>query len=524
LKQRVEESIPTSVFDTENADQEMQASYGAPEAEYKPAFLYVERGPGQGQLLEVKQGSVVVGRASVSDLRIQHPSISRRHAQIKRVGEQFFVKDLGSQNGTFVNKQRIATEVEMKVGDSIALGNALVRLRGPMTRTEKAAQQAQVQQAQAPAPKPAAQKQALAPPPPPAQERDPIRPPQARDPIRPPKERDPIRPPKERISTAVVARPSAPTLPPVQNSNALKLAVFAGAIGFGLAGALAFALVRAMSPAAAPVDKAPVVAAAASASDRDRQIEEAIARKMQEQKAQAAPSTPAPVPTAAPTVDDGAAVVVKAMAEPRGPTVTPAPRAAAAPSPRVAAAARPGKPAVDDDEEETPKAGGAKRTQILAAYEKGNAEGSLEAAKKAGDRDLAAKLTQFLQVYDAANDAMVSNNGTSAITNFTKALKLDEELSSGWGKYGSEIRKQLSSLYVLVGMQFASQGESDKAKKAFEASLKYDGSNARAKAQLEKLGGGAKASPDDAFGDDAAPRKVVKPAKKAQSIDDAFGD
>ncbi len=102
---KVEEHIPTSVFDTE-ADQEMQAEYGVTGAEYKPAFLYVERVPGAGQLLEVKQGTVIVGRASVSDLRLQHPSISRRHTQFKRVGEQFFVKDLGSQNGTFVNKQR----------------------------------------------------------------------------------------------------------------------------------------------------------------------------------------------------------------------------------------------------------------------------------------------------------------------------------------------------------------------------------------------------------------------------------
>ena len=70
---KVEEHIPTSIFDTE-ADQEMQAEYGVQGSEQKPAFLYVERGPGAGQLLEVKQGTVVVGRASVSDLRLQHPS------------------------------------------------------------------------------------------------------------------------------------------------------------------------------------------------------------------------------------------------------------------------------------------------------------------------------------------------------------------------------------------------------------------------------------------------------------------
>ena len=117
MVKRAEEAIPTSIFDTEKHDREMQAQYGAGQNAYKPAFLYVERGPGQGQLLEVKQGTLVIGRASVSELRLQHPSISRRHTQIRRVGEQFFVKDLGSQNGTFVNKTRIAAETEARPGD-----------------------------------------------------------------------------------------------------------------------------------------------------------------------------------------------------------------------------------------------------------------------------------------------------------------------------------------------------------------------------------------------------------------------
>ena len=137
MVKRAEEAIPTSIFDTEKHDREMQAQYGGGATSYKPAFLYVERGPGQGQLLEVKQGTLVIGRASVSELRLQHPSISRRHTQIRRVGEQFFVKDLGSQNGTFVNKTRIASETEAKPGDSITLGNAMLRLRGPLAKGEK---------------------------------------------------------------------------------------------------------------------------------------------------------------------------------------------------------------------------------------------------------------------------------------------------------------------------------------------------------------------------------------------------
>lgn len=503
---KVEEHIPTSVFDTE-ADQEMQAEYGVQGSDQKPAFLYVERGPGAGQLIEVKQGTVVVGRASVSDLRLQHPSISRRHTQIKRVGEQFFVKDLGSQNGTFVNKQRIATEVEVKPGDSIAMGNALLRLRGPLAKGEKLPHQAPTN--------------------PPSQ------------PSLPEVEREsektlsgaaafdkvfekPVENPKSkaaRISTAVVARPEGSEKAP--SSTALKIAVFAGAVGFSLAAVLAFALVKTMSSG----DKSPtVVAKADDKSERQRLIDEAIARKMAERASQKDGE-----PAAAAAEDEVQMDDVTVREQPKAPSVAKAPSVTAAPRPLVASAPKKATAkSTDDDEEETTPAkgaGGAKRTTILAPYEKGNAEASLDLAKKAGDKDLTDKLSKFIAAYDAANDAMMSNNGSAAIANFQKALALDEQLSSGWGKYGAEIRRQLANLYVLVGLAFVNNGDNDKAKQAFQGALKHDPNNARAKAQLAKLSPAAAAkSADDAFDDEPAAKPTSKKAPAKTSIDDAFGD
>lgn len=479
---KVEEHIPTSIFDTE-ADQEMQAEYGVQGAEQKPAFLYVERGPGAGQLLEVKQGAVVVGRASVSDLRLQHPSISRRHTQIKRVGEQFFVKDLGSQNGTFVNKQRIGTEVEVKSGDSIAMGNALLRLRGPLAKGEKLPGQ----------PSPPAGKL--------KEKERPVAPEKAG---------------KSRISTAVVVRPdSAPSV------TALKIAVFAGAVGFSLAAVLAFALVKTMSG-----DKSTATSAAAEKvaekSDKSKLIDEAIKRKMAEAPAAiAVAARPSGQEEEEEIVSDDAVTIKE---QPRAPSVVKAPVVSAAP--RVAAAPRkaPAKVAAEEEEDEArANGGGNRRVQVLAAYEKGNAEASLDAAKKAGDRELADKLSRFIAAYDAANDAMMSNNGSAAIANFQKALQFDEGLSSGWGKYGAEIRRQLSNLYVLVGLQFVSNGDSEKAKQAFQGALKHDPNNQRAKAQVAKLMPPAAKSADDAFEDEPAGKPSSK-KKAATTIDDAFGD
>ncbi|OJH39608.1 FHA domain-containing protein [Cystobacter ferrugineus] len=115
-------------------DREFPARFSSGEYEdpgHERACLYVERGPGTGQLVPIKQGVLLLGRASSSDLRLQHPSISRRHAQLTRLGNRLLLKDVGSQNGTYVNRVRLTGECELRSGDEIALGNALLRVRGP---------------------------------------------------------------------------------------------------------------------------------------------------------------------------------------------------------------------------------------------------------------------------------------------------------------------------------------------------------------------------------------------------------
>src|SRR3954469_23061213 len=102
---------------------------------FQPAFLYVERGPGMGQLSPIKQGVTLIGRASTATLRLQHPSISRKHAEVSRRAERFFIKDLGSQNGTYINGVRIEKESELFAGDEIVVGTAQLRLRAQGAQT-----------------------------------------------------------------------------------------------------------------------------------------------------------------------------------------------------------------------------------------------------------------------------------------------------------------------------------------------------------------------------------------------------
>jgi hypothetical protein len=92
-------------------------------------FLYAERGPGAGQLLPIAPGTLVLGRSSSADLRLPHASISRRHARLQRRGERFFLEDLGSQNGTYIDDERLSSECEVLPGQRIHIGPAVLRLR-----------------------------------------------------------------------------------------------------------------------------------------------------------------------------------------------------------------------------------------------------------------------------------------------------------------------------------------------------------------------------------------------------------
>lgn len=94
-------------------------------------FLYAEHGPGTGQLLPVSEGALILGRSSSCDLRLPHASISRRHARLTRRGERLFLEDLGSQNGTFLDDERLAGPSELQVGQRIHIGPAVLRLRMP---------------------------------------------------------------------------------------------------------------------------------------------------------------------------------------------------------------------------------------------------------------------------------------------------------------------------------------------------------------------------------------------------------
>lgn len=77
-------------------------------------------------------GESVIGRESVADVWIGHPSVSREHAKLTVAGSEAFVEDLGSKNGTFRGSERVAGQVPLSDGDELRLGTVvLVYHSGP---------------------------------------------------------------------------------------------------------------------------------------------------------------------------------------------------------------------------------------------------------------------------------------------------------------------------------------------------------------------------------------------------------
>jgi len=84
----------------------------------------------EGLEIPIDRDWFVIGRGRGADVMLAEPTISRAHAAIGCDGEGFFVKDLGSTNGTLVNGQR-RERTALASGDEIRIGRLHLRVRFP---------------------------------------------------------------------------------------------------------------------------------------------------------------------------------------------------------------------------------------------------------------------------------------------------------------------------------------------------------------------------------------------------------
>ena len=94
-----------------------------------PSNLVVTEGPNQGQVVPLELQPILMGRGSDAALRLDDDYVSTRHARIASNGEQWFVEDLGSTNGTYLGSQRVTVPTPIAVGTPVRLGKTVVELR-----------------------------------------------------------------------------------------------------------------------------------------------------------------------------------------------------------------------------------------------------------------------------------------------------------------------------------------------------------------------------------------------------------
>jgi pSer/pThr/pTyr-binding forkhead associated (FHA) protein len=85
------------------------------------ALLVVVRGPNAGSRFLLDDDFTSTGRHPDSDIFLDDVTVSRRHAEFARIGETYAVTDVGSLNGTYVNRDRI-DEFLLRDGDEVQIG------------------------------------------------------------------------------------------------------------------------------------------------------------------------------------------------------------------------------------------------------------------------------------------------------------------------------------------------------------------------------------------------------------------
>lgn len=86
------------------------------------ALLVVQRGSGVGARYLIDTEVTSVGRHPDSDIFLDDITVSRHHAKFVRRGDAMYVEDLGSLNGTYVNRTLVDGSAQLHLGDEVQIG------------------------------------------------------------------------------------------------------------------------------------------------------------------------------------------------------------------------------------------------------------------------------------------------------------------------------------------------------------------------------------------------------------------
>ncbi len=94
-----------------------------------PTHVLVTEGSSTGERADLEHAPILIGRGSDAAIRLDDDYVSTRHARIAASGDQWFVEDLGSTNGTYVGTVRITQPTTLTIGTQVRIGKTILELR-----------------------------------------------------------------------------------------------------------------------------------------------------------------------------------------------------------------------------------------------------------------------------------------------------------------------------------------------------------------------------------------------------------
>jgi pSer/pThr/pTyr-binding forkhead associated (FHA) protein len=91
--------------------------------------LLVTQGPLAGTRITLDSRPILVGRADDSTLKLDDDYASTRHARISQQGEEWYVEDLGSTNGTYLDRAKVTGPTRVPLGVPVRIGKTVIELR-----------------------------------------------------------------------------------------------------------------------------------------------------------------------------------------------------------------------------------------------------------------------------------------------------------------------------------------------------------------------------------------------------------
>ena len=94
-----------------------------------PTHVAVVDGANDGDTVSLDEAPILIGRGSDAAIRLDDDYVSTRHARIASSGDQWFVEDLGSTNGTYIGSHRLTQPTTLQLGTKVRIGKTTLELR-----------------------------------------------------------------------------------------------------------------------------------------------------------------------------------------------------------------------------------------------------------------------------------------------------------------------------------------------------------------------------------------------------------